>query len=60
MIRFGFTQSSYSVSEDAGPLLAEVELAADSGIPTSAFTVSVSTDAGTATGELSNNTHVYT
>ena len=52
MIRFGFTNSSYSASEGDGSLSASVELTADSGVPLSEFTALVSTLPGTALGEF--------
>ena len=52
MIRYGYTQSDYSVDEDMGPLTAVIELAADSGIPQIPFTVFVSTFDNTAICEF--------
>ena len=48
VIRYGFTEPSYSVAEEAGPLQAFLQLTMDSGIPLSEFLVTVSTSDETA------------
>ena len=51
-ILFEFTQAQYSIEESMGPLQAAIRLAAGSGTPLMAFTLTVSTVDGTAVCKL--------
>ena len=51
-ILYEFTQAQYSVDENMGPLQAAIRLAAGSGTPLMAFTLTVSTVDGTAVCKL--------